>query len=678
VYIPSSITSIQTLGFSRASNLATFYFLGNAPTSVSADAFSFVANGAKAVIKSGATGFANVGQTWNGLIVEEERFTVTYNSASGSAVSSGSFTSGSTIQTAPTSTRAGYTFLGWSTSSNGSVVNFPYTPTATSDITLFAIWSANTNAVTYNAGTGSTVDSGVFTTGGTIQTAPTSTRGGYTFLGWSTSETGSLIEFPYSPAAIADITLFAIWSANTSTVNYNSTGGSSVDPDSFITGGTIQNEPSSTRTGYTFLGWSTSETGSVIEFPYTPTAATNIALFAIWIANTNAVTYNAGFGSSVTSGSFTIGGTIQTAPTSSRPGYTFLGWSTSETGSVIEFPYTPTAATDITLFAIWSVNTNAVTYNAGSGSTVSSGSFTTGGTIQTAPTSTRAGYTLLGWSTSANGPVIEFPYSPAATADITLYAIWSANTNAVTYNSTGGTSVDSDLVTADGLIQAAPVSTRAGHTLVGWSTSENGSVIAFPFDPESNADVTLYAIWSINTYEISFNSQGGSAVANQTLTYGQPLSTAPTPPARTGYVFAGWSTTSTGSTIGFPYTSSGYVGETLYAQWIQKASVTASKPTISGKAASTAKGTNKLTVKPGVWTGIPAPTFTYQWYLCTTQVKAMTTTIPKSCKAITKQTKTSLSIVTAYRGKYLAVKVTGVSTGTPPTSYLTVSSAKVS
>jgi len=233
-------------------------------------------------------------------------------------------------------------------------------------------------------------------------------------------------------------------------------------------------------------------------------------------------------------------------------------------------------------------------------------------------------------------------------------------------------------VTADGLIQEAPVSTRTGHTLLGWSTSEDGSLIDFPFDPEVNSDVTLYAIWSLNTYEISFNSQGGSAVASRTLSYGQQLTSAPTSPTRSGYVFAGWSTAPTGSVISFPFTSSGYVDKTLHAKWNKKASVTASKPTVSGKAASTKAGTNKLTLKPGVWTGIPAPTFTYQWYLCTTQVKAMTSTIPKSCKAITKQTKTSLAVVTAYKGKYLAVKVTGTSAGTTPTAYLTASSAKVS
>jgi len=286
VYVPSSITSIQTLGFSRASSLAMVHFMGNAPTSVSGDAFSFVANGAKAVIKSGATGFANVGQTWNGLIVEEERFTITYNAANGSSVSSGSFTSGGTIQTAPTSTRAGYTLLGWSTSANGSVVKFPYTPTATSDITLFAIWSANNNAVSYNTGGGSAVTSGSFTTGGTIQTAPTSTRPGYTLAGWSTSANGSVLNFPYTPTATSDITLFAIWSASTNTVTYNTGGGSAVTSGSFTTGGTIQAAPTSTRTGYTFLGWSTSANGSVLNFPYTPTATSDITLFAIWQLNT--------------------------------------------------------------------------------------------------------------------------------------------------------------------------------------------------------------------------------------------------------------------------------------------------------------------------------------------------------------------------------------------------------
>jgi hypothetical protein len=68
----------------------------------------------------------------------------------------------------------------------------------------------------------------------------------------------------------------------------------------------------------------------------------------------------------------------------------------------------------------------AVTYNSGSGSSVASGTFTSGGSIQTAPVSTRMGYKLVGWSTSPTGTVVSFPYTPTVSADITLHAIWEA------------------------------------------------------------------------------------------------------------------------------------------------------------------------------------------------------------------------------------------------------------
>lgn len=162
-----------------------------------------------------------------------------------------------------------------------------------------------------------------------------------------------MIEFPYSPTAAASLTLYAIWSANLNTVTFNSASGSSVADGSFRTGGNIQAAPVSTRAGYTLTGWSTSESGSVVEFPYTPAATTNITLFAIWSLNTYTVTYNSAFGTPVTQGAFVSGGSIQTAPTTTRPGYIFKGWSTTENGSVIEFPYSPTVDSNITLYAVW-------------------------------------------------------------------------------------------------------------------------------------------------------------------------------------------------------------------------------------------------------------------------------------------------------------------------------------
>ena len=64
----------------------------------------------------------------NGFTYLGAALTVTYNSQSGSAVSNGSTNVGGTINAAPTApTRSNYTFSGWSTSSAGSVITFPYT-----------------------------------------------------------------------------------------------------------------------------------------------------------------------------------------------------------------------------------------------------------------------------------------------------------------------------------------------------------------------------------------------------------------------------------------------------------------------------------------------------------------------------------------------------------------------
>jgi hypothetical protein len=69
VTIPSSITSIAADAFGYASSLTNVYFLGDAPANVGTTPFVGTAVGAKAYIKSGASGFGNLGSIWNGLIV---------------------------------------------------------------------------------------------------------------------------------------------------------------------------------------------------------------------------------------------------------------------------------------------------------------------------------------------------------------------------------------------------------------------------------------------------------------------------------------------------------------------------------------------------------------------------------------------------------------------------------
>ena len=148
---------------------------------------------------------------------------------------------------------------------------------------------------------------------------------------------------------------------------------------------------------------------------------------------------------------------------------------------------------------------------------------------------------------------------------------------------------------------------------------------------------------------------------------------------RTGHTFAGWNSTADGKGTSFAAnTSKAFDGDDLnfYAKWIKNAEATV-KPSISGTATSTASGKNKLTAAKGKWTGTPAPTYTYQWYSCSTQVKAVTQTIPASCKAISKATTNKLAVIKAFKGKYLAVAVKGTVASTPATQWLSKSTGKV-
>jgi uncharacterized repeat protein (TIGR02543 family) len=50
-----------------------------------------------------------------------------------------------------------------------------------------------------------------------------------------------------------------------------------------------------------------------------------------------------------------------------------------------------------------------------------------------------------------------------------------------------------------GSIASAPTApTRSGHTFAGWSATDGGSAVTFPYSPGVNTDITLFAKWTLN------------------------------------------------------------------------------------------------------------------------------------------------------------------------------------
>lgn len=165
---------------------------------------------------------------------------------------------------------------------------------------------------------------------------------------------------------------------------------------------------------------------------------------------------------------------------------------------------------------------------------------------------TRSGYTFKGWSTSAGGSV---KYAAGATfstdANTTLYAVWQANTYTITYDSNGGGFSTSASVTYN--TQFTPVQPkRTGYTLLGWATSRDGSVVykvdGTKYTYTNVGNMTLYAVWSINRYTLTYDANGGTGAPDPvTEAYSMNLLLDTIEPERRFYRFDGWATTKTGS-----------------------------------------------------------------------------------------------------------------------------------
>lgn len=195
-----------------------------------------------------------------------------------------------------TPTKSGYTFKGWATYSGGSVSYQPgeyYTLYGNS--TLYAVWQSSGGTTQYYLNFNLQGGSGTFNTlygvYGERLFIPSSspTKNGYTFQGWSTSSTGSPQYQPGDYYTIYSNTiLYAIWGESTQycTITFNANGGAGAPASQQKVVGEPTYIPYAkpTRSGYTFLGWSTSRYATSADYQpgqaYTPYG--NMTFYAVW------------------------------------------------------------------------------------------------------------------------------------------------------------------------------------------------------------------------------------------------------------------------------------------------------------------------------------------------------------------------------------------------------------
>lgn len=225
VTIPNGVTRISYSAFSGATSMRTIYFLGEAPINIGQYAFTGIGANPRVYVRPFSAGFSAAGTTWNTMLVTYG-YALTYDengASSGVAPKDPSalYAAGAPVTILGNSgslVKSGYSFGGWNTEPDGSGVSYssssPFTMGSLEAI-LYAKWNPITYTVAYDSKGGSTVNAGTFITSGSIGSAPIQpTKVGHTFAGWSATDGGSAITFPYRPGVTSDITMYARWTLN--------------------------------------------------------------------------------------------------------------------------------------------------------------------------------------------------------------------------------------------------------------------------------------------------------------------------------------------------------------------------------------------------------------------------------------------------------------------------------
>ncbi|MDE8606906.1 InlB B-repeat-containing protein [Listeria monocytogenes] len=158
---------------------------------------------------------------------------------------------------------------------------------------------------------------------------------------------------------------------------------------------------------------------------------------------------------------------------------------------------------------------------------------------------TKQGYTFDGWyDAETGGTKWDFTTGQMPANDLMLYAHFSVNSYQVNFDIDGA--VMNEAVVYDALLNEPATPTKQGYTFDGWYDAETGgNKWDFKTMKMPANDVTLYAHFTVSSYQVNFDIDG--AVTNETITY-DTLLNEPTAPTKQGFLFDGWYDAEVGGT----------------------------------------------------------------------------------------------------------------------------------
>lgn len=493
----------------------------------------------------------------------------------------------------------GYEFGGWYTNpSCADTYLYDFNTPVTGDFTLYAKWTEiNYYTVSFslnghgNTGTKPADQSVAEGEKATEPSEPMDNK--MNFAGWYT-DSGCTAgnNFSFNTPITEDITLYAKWTSGyvvTFVINNDDITNVDVPAPQSVgkNGKATQPENPVDKDGYfTFVNWYKDEECQH-EYNFQAAVTESIYVYAKWRRIAYKVTFDEnGHGTAPDPGPVLIGQPVTKPSDPSETGYDFGGWYKDAAGTAgNEWNFsTVISNSDVTLYAKWTPTEYTISYTlndstdfaADNSGNSSKTSFTVESPDITFTDATRTGYDFDGWyDASTGGNKVTDLYSGSRTADLSLYARWTAHDYSITYvlndstelaaDNSGNTTTSFNVESGD--ISFADV-TREAYTFTGWyDASTGGNRITGIAKGSRTSDITLYARYTAVPYTITYTNVGGADNSANPTTYTvEDTVIFNTSLTRTGYdPFGGWYNSSDEKVTGLAKGSKGNI--TLKGKW---------------------------------------------------------------------------------------------------------------
>ena len=432
---------------------------------------------------------------------------------------------GSVVTSIQDPTKEGYTFTGWYTKDNEKV---SYPITVTENITLYSKYEINSYKVSYyNEGKKYIDDQKINYGENALKPNTDPSKIGYTFKYWSLKENGE--EYEFSTKITKDINLYAVYEINKYTVTYINEG-VEYHKETAEYGSVVTSIQDPTKEGYTFIGWYNEKEEKIIH-PITVTE--NITLHSKYEINTYIVSFYHNNEKYVEDQKVNYGeSAVKPSIDPTKEDYNFSGWVIKGTNN--KYDFTSKVTKDIELESSFTAKpTYTVTFKIGN-EVILTENVIEGHKVTSKEAPYKKGYLFDKWY-SDEELTIENNFNEKIIGNKTIYGKYNENKHTVTYINEGTTYYTEEVL--DRFTAKGPNTNpeKEGYTFKYFSKDKK---VAFDYSAEITEDTTLYTVYEINKYTITYINEG-SEYHKEELTYKSKHEKIEDP-FKTGYTFTGW------------------------------------------------------------------------------------------------------------------------------------------